>query len=144
MAIGAHKCVISGCKGYIVFDDADFNFEKIPTVDGFYEFDNPCCSECNKVYSVIPSYSVILIEEDNYKKAKNVCITDFERRKIEIEFENETNPYNKIKMFINMRNYSYSVKDVIDGYLSKQRSEYISYTMTDCVNHLEKELESLV
>lgn len=145
MAIGAYKCVISGCKGYVVFDNADFNFDKIPTVNGISEFDNPCCSECKNIYSVVPSYSVLLINESgDYEEAKNSCITNFEKRNIEIVFENETNAYTKVKMFIDMRNYSYSVENVIEGYISSKRNEYISYSMNDCVTNLENELESLV
>ena len=145
MAFEVYKCVEKDCKGYIVFDNADFDFNDIPVVNGKYEFASTHCSECGKEYKVVPHYSVILLDKNgDFDEAENVCITAYEKREIERDFEKETDPYEKVKKFINMRGYTYSVKDVIEGYMNKKQGFYISYTMNDCVNNLEKELMSLV
>lgn len=143
MAFEAWKCVEKDCKGFIVFENADFDFNNIPILDGIYAFDDPSCTECGKQYKVVPHYTVITAE-DEFEEATSTCITKFEKREIERSFENETVPYYKVQRFINMRGYSYSVDSVMNGYRAKQRGEYISYTMKDCVNNLEKELQELV
>lgn len=143
MAFEAWKCVDKDCKGFVVFDNADFDFNNIPILDGIYAFDDPSCTECGKQYKVVPHYTVITAE-DEFEEASSTCITKFEKREQERKFENETVPYFKVEKFIQLRGYSYSVDSVMNGYRAKQRGEYISYTMKDCVENLEKELQELV
>lgn len=144
MAIVAWKCVVPNCKGHIVFDDADFDFSKVKTLKGAYAFYDPHCSECKKEYLVVPHYTVITDEEDgDFTEATSTCITEYEKRKREIDFESETSPYDKVRKFIALRGYTYSVEAVKEGYRDKQLGVYISYTMKDCVEHLENELKML-
>lgn len=138
MAVEAHKCNAKECKGYVVFDNADFNFSKPDLIDGMYQFESPHCTECGKEYKVVPHYTVISVEEDgSIEDVKGASINEFERRVREKEIEVESNPYEKLKKFIALRGYSYSVEEVIDGYAEHEGGAYISYTMKDCVTHLE-------
>lgn len=50
-------------------------------------------------------------------------------------------PRKAIEHFIKERGYTYSVKDVIDGYDRYKRKCYISYTMSDCIKNLKKPLK---
>lgn len=145
MSVEAHKCNAPGCKGFIVFDNADINFKNTSIVEGIHAFVEPSCTECGKQFKVVPHYVVVSIAEDGEleKDIKPSCITDFERRKMELDFEKEEIPYNKIEKFIRLRGYSYSVENVKEGYLQKKNNYYISFTMKDCVTHLEKELDEL-
>lgn len=56
--------------------------------------------------------------------------------------ENES--YRKIKEFIEARGYSYSVNDVLRGYQQRKEGWYNSFTMNDCLNNLEKEIEEVI
>lgn len=145
MSVEAHKCNAPGCKGFIVFDNADFNLNNPPTVDGLQSLDEPVCTECGKQFKVIPHYVVVYIDENGEveNNIKSSCFTAFERRKIELDYEREEIPYNKIEKFIRMRGYSYSVESVKEGYLAKNSNFYISHTMKDCVTNLERELDEL-
>lgn len=86
MSVEAHKCNVAGCKGFIVFENADFNYNNPPTVDGMYEFDDPTCTECGKEYKVVPYHVVIAIDEhgDVEDDIESVCITAYERRRKEL------------------------------------------------------------
>ncbi|WP_079908249.1 hypothetical protein [Paenibacillus sp. 32352] len=85
MAIEAHKCNQPGCKGFVVFENADFDLKDIPMDDkyGCYAFDRPHCSECGKEFLVIPYYIVIDPKDKelgDYEQLDSACMTQFERR----------------------------------------------------------------
>lgn len=87
MSVEAHKCNVGGCKGFIVFENADFDFKNLQTgTSGFYEFDDPTCTECGKQFSVVPHYAVIAIDEngDVEEGVESACITAYERRRKEL------------------------------------------------------------
>lgn len=86
MSVEAHKCNVEGCKGFIVFENADFDFNNLQTgLSGFYEFDDPICSECEKQYYVVPHYAVVATDEngDVEEDIESACITAFEKRERE-------------------------------------------------------------
>ncbi len=56
----------------------------------------------------------------------------------------EKHPYVRIISFLEQRNYSYSVTDVLNGYQLKESGCYISHTMKDCVKNLESEIKELL
>lgn len=90
MSIEAHKCNVVGCKGYVVFENADFNFRDIPLSReiGAYTFDEPTCNECGKRYYVVPSYIVIDMKDKelgDYDELESACMTDVERRRKQIK-----------------------------------------------------------
>lgn len=87
MAFEAHKCNEPNCKGFIVFENADFDFNNLQTGDsGFYEFTSPKCRECGKQYHVVPHYTVISIgKHGDCEDVRSACITEFERREKEIK-----------------------------------------------------------
>ncbi len=85
VAIEAHKCNQPGCKGFVVFENADFDLKDIPMDDkyGCYAFDRPHCSECGKEFLVIPYYIVIDPKDKelgDYEQLDSACMTQFERR----------------------------------------------------------------
>lgn len=145
MAVEAHKCNVIDCKGFIVFENADFDITNPPTVNGMYELDDPTCTECGKEYKVVPHYVVIAIDEHGEVEddIESCCITEYERREEERKVEVETDPYEKIEKFLRLRGYSYAVQDVIEGFSQKMNGCYVSYTMNDCIKNLETELKSL-
>lgn len=61
-----------------------------------------------------------------------------------VSLNNETNPYKTVKKFIKERGYSYHVGDVVEGYYKRLEGYYNSYTMNDCIDHLEDELKQLM
>lgn len=88
MSIEAHKCNQPGCKGFVVFENADFDLKDIPMDDkyGCYAFDRPYCSECGKEFLVIPYYIVIDPKDKelgDYEQLDSACMTQFERRQRE-------------------------------------------------------------
>jgi hypothetical protein len=144
MSVEAHRCNEKSCKGFIVFENADFDYNSPPTVDGMYEFDNPTCTECGKEYKVVPYHAVIALDEHgDIEEVQSACITEWERREKERKVEGETDPYQKIEKFIQLRGYSYSVEDVFEGFVQKMNGYYVSYTMKDCVENLSSELKSI-
>lgn len=150
MAIEAHRCNAAGCKGFVVFENADFDFKDMP-VDkntGCYAFDNPSCSECGKEYLVVPHYIVIDVKDKDlgdYEELESACITEWERREKERQYEAETDPHTRIQLFLTQRNYTYSVADVISEYLKFQEHNcYLSHSMKDCISNLEGEIRALI
>lgn len=86
MSVEAHKCNEKGCKGFIVFENADFDYNNPPAVNGMYEFDDPKCTECGKEYKVIPYHAVISLDEyGDIEFVESTCITQFERREKELK-----------------------------------------------------------
>ncbi|MFW5438864.1 hypothetical protein [Paenibacillus apiarius] len=150
MAIEAHRCNNPECKGFVVFENADFDFEDIPTDKecGCYVFTRPSCSECGKEYLVIPHYIVIDVNDKElgeYEVLEPACMTSFEKRERERKFNSETNPHMRIMMFLIQRNYTYTVADVIAGYLKhKETSCYLSHSMRDCISHLEHDIKKIL
>ncbi|WP_083835494.1 hypothetical protein [Paenibacillus dendritiformis] len=97
MSIEAHRCNSPGCKGFVVFDNADFDFKDIPTDKecGCYAFTRPSCSECGKEYLVIPYYIVIDVKDKElaeYEVLESACMSAYEKRERERKFNNETDP----------------------------------------------------
>ena len=58
------------------------------------------------------------------------------------EIRNE--PYFKINKFIKESGYTYTVKNVLDGYKDRKNGYYLSYTMDICVKNLKIEIEELL
>lgn len=91
MSIEAHKCNTKGCKGFVVFDNADFDFRDMPTnkKHGVSALDEPTCSECGKEFLVVPHY-VVMEPKDlwngDYEVLESACITAFERREKELRY----------------------------------------------------------
>lgn len=96
MAVEAWKCAVPNCKGHVVFDNADIDFSGVKTIYGVHayvarNFGEPRCVECGKEHLVVPSYTVITEKEDgDFVQATSTCITEYEKRKREIDFENKT------------------------------------------------------
>lgn len=91
MSIEAHKCNTPGCKGFVVFENADFDFNDIPMDEKHicYAFERPICSECGKEYLVIPHYIVIdLISSElgEFVQIESACMTEFEKRQKELKY----------------------------------------------------------
>jgi hypothetical protein len=90
MSIEAHKCNVPDCKGYVVFENADFDFKNL-NVDkqvGVYAFDRPACSECGKEFLVVPHYIVIDVSDKadfDFEELESACITEFEKRRRELK-----------------------------------------------------------
>ncbi|WP_245153941.1 hypothetical protein [Jeotgalibacillus proteolyticus] len=144
MSVEAHKCNVIDCKGFIVFENADFDYKNPPTVNGMYEFDDPKCTECGKEYKVVPHHAVIALDEhEDIELVESACITQFEKREQVRSFENEIMPYEKVKKFIQLRRYTYSPEEVIARYTNYKNGEYVSHTMKDCIKNLTPELERL-
>lgn len=90
MAIEAHRCNVEGCKGFIVFDNADFDYNDPPIVDGMYEFWDPKCTECGKEYKVVPYHAVISLDKHgDLEPVESACITQYEKRAKELKYEIE-------------------------------------------------------
>ena len=85
MSVEAHKCNVEGCKGFVVFENADFNYKEMDTSKkhGVYVFDEPSCSECGKGFLVVPHYMVIdaLDSWGEYEELESACMTAFENAK---------------------------------------------------------------
>lgn len=95
MAIEAHKCNAPDCKGFVLFENADFDFEDMQLDDkhGCYAFDRPHCSECGKEFLVVPHYIVIDVigsPSVDFEQIESACITQFDRRERERKYEAET------------------------------------------------------
>ncbi|WP_172369597.1 hypothetical protein [Sporosarcina jiandibaonis] len=90
MSVEADKCNVEGCKGYVVFENADFDFNNFNTnkTHGVWTFAEPTCSECEKEFLVVPDYSVIDAKDlwnGEYEYLESACITAFENREKEIK-----------------------------------------------------------
>ncbi|WP_339182845.1 hypothetical protein [Paenibacillus sp. FSL R5-0701] len=148
MSIEAHHCNVPNCKGFIVFENADFDFDKPPVVDGVYTFTAPTCTECGKQYKVVPHYVVISLDEQGeYEptKVESACMTEYQRRENERSIEEETDPWERVRKFILFRGYTYSVHDVIYAYADyRQEPRYLSHSMKDCIDSLKESLDKLV
>ncbi|MGX5430281.1 hypothetical protein [Bacillus cereus] len=85
MAIEAHKCNVKGCNGLVVFENADFDLQNPDTIKGVYALDNPNCNVCGKEFLVVPSYSVIDLDEETqeFEEIESACITEWEKQKIQ-------------------------------------------------------------
>jgi|GEM_PF-1540686 len=144
MSIEAHHCNVTDCKGFIVFENADF--DKPEVVDGMYEFTAPKCTECGKQYKVVPHYIVISLDEcGDMETVESACITEYERRAKERKIEQEADPYERVRMFIELRGYTYSVHNVIYAYADyRQEPCYLSHSMKDCIDNLKESLNDLV
>lgn len=146
MSVEAHKCNVPGCKGFIVFENAEFKLDKPPLVEGMYQFASPTCTECGKQYKVVPHYVVISVDDHGDVEGVNsASIEDWEKRERQRKFEMETDPLIRIELFIAERRYTYSPSDIIAEYLKYQDSKcYLSHSMKDCITNLENELKELV
>lgn len=145
MSIEAHHCNVEGCKGFVVFENADFDFNDIPTdfKTGLHAFSDPKCSECGKEYLVVPHYAVIDVKTDEI--IKSACITEYERREKERKYDAETDASLRIMNYIIRCGYTYTVSEVIAEYSRyKETGCYLSHTMKDCVRNLKDELEEML
>lgn len=145
MSIEAHKCNVQGCKGFVVFENADFDLNDVSVDEksGVYAFAKPKCSECRKEFLVVPHYVVVDYEAE--ETIDSACITEFERREKERKFEVESNPALRIDLFLENRGYTYSAHEVIAEYSRYQEIGcYLSHSMKDCIANLEDDIKSLL
>lgn len=77
--VEAWKCDASNCKGFVVFENADFDFNEVGLIDGKHAFTKRQCSECKKEYLVVPHYTVVSNSDDPVA-IEPACITEFEQR----------------------------------------------------------------
>lgn len=56
--------------------------------------------------------------------------------------ENES--HRKIREFIEQRGYTYNVNDILKGYQERKNGYYNSFTMNDCIDNLETEIEDVI
>ncbi|MFS0855305.1 hypothetical protein [Paenibacillus taichungensis] len=146
MSIEAHHCNVTDCKGFIVFENADFDYDKPSVVDGMYTYTSPKCTECGKQYKVVPHYIVISLDKcGDMEPVSSACMTDYQRREKDRQIEEETDPYERVRKFILFRGYTYSVSDVIYAYKAhSQEARYLSYSMKDCIENLKDSLDKLL
>lgn len=86
MSVEAWKCNQPDCKGYVVFENADFDIKDLEIIHGYYAHTDAKCTECEKIYIVVPTYTVANPEEeDNY--LESVCMTEFDKRSKELKGE---------------------------------------------------------
>jgi tRNA 2-selenouridine synthase SelU len=145
MSIEAHHCNVPGCKGFVVFENADFDFKDMRTDEkrGVYAFANPRCTECGKEFLVVPHYAVIDFEAE--ETIESACITEYERREQQRKFDAETDPSLRIMNYIIQCGYTYAVHEVVAEYSRyKETGCYLSHTMKDCVRNLKDELEEML
>jgi hypothetical protein len=86
MSIEAHRCNEKDCDGFVVFENADFDFNDIPTDEKVrcYAFDNPTCNVCEKEFLVIPYYIVVDITDKDmggYEQLESACMTEVDRQR---------------------------------------------------------------
>ncbi|WCF11604.1 hypothetical protein NDS46_30120 (plasmid) [Paenibacillus thiaminolyticus] len=150
MAIEAHRCNVNGCKGFVLFENADLDVSHMSMnkKTGCFILDTPTCSECGKEFLVVPHYIVIDVEEHDkghFKELESACITEWEKRERERRFKLEADPYKKIELFLKERSYTYSVSDIISEYISyREHNYYLSHSMKDCIKNLETEIQALI
>ncbi|MFF2532396.1 hypothetical protein ACFVS2_26140 [Brevibacillus sp. NPDC058079] len=150
MSVEAHRCNVKECKGFVLFENADFDFTNKPLDEkiGCYVFAKPTCSECGKEYLVVPHYVVIDVKDNDvgsFDQLESACMTDWERRERERKFESETDPHTRIQMFLIQRGYTYTVAEVTSEYLKYQKEKcYLSHSMKECISNLESEIKSLL
>lgn len=82
--VEAWKCDAPNCEGFVVFENADFDFTEVELIDGKYAFTAPHCSECKKQYLVVPHY-IVVSNTDDPVAIKPVCITEFQKRDKELK-----------------------------------------------------------
>lgn len=81
MSIEAHRCNVKGCKGLVVFENADFDMKNPDTIKGVYAYHDPSCNVCGKEFLVVPHYVVIDPEiEDDIEIIESACITEWEKQ----------------------------------------------------------------
>jgi len=85
------------------------------------------------------------------RKKYDALIEDDEKEIIQLQESLKKNtdeyladkPYEAIEHFIKERRYTYSVEDILEGYRKHLDGCYNSYTMTDCIQNLQRYLELL-
>jgi hypothetical protein len=84
MSIQAQKCNQPGCKGYILFENADFDYKESLN-NNEYVLDKPTCSECGKEFLVVISHVLIEVDENNdlVDEIPQCCYTEYEMRERE-------------------------------------------------------------
>lgn len=83
MSIQAHKCNQEGCNGFILFDNADFNYKKSIN-NNEYVLDKPKCNKCGKEFQVVISHTLIEYDEEKCELLDEVpqcCYTEYENSK---------------------------------------------------------------
>jgi hypothetical protein len=81
MAFQAHKCNQAGCNGFIVFDNADFDYSEV--VNKGIPLATPKCNSCGKQYYVGISHELFELDEDKQylDTLPQVCITEYDKSK---------------------------------------------------------------
>jgi hypothetical protein len=85
MSIEAHRCNVKGCNGFVVFENADFDFKNPLSEEKLgncYAFDVPECTTCGKEFFVIPAYIVIdAFDDGDFEQLESACITEWEKQR---------------------------------------------------------------
>lgn len=81
MSVQAHKCNQPNCNGFILFDNADFKYEKSLEKDNGI-LDRPQCQKCGKEFIVVVSHTLIEFDEEKCELIDEIpscCYTKYER-----------------------------------------------------------------
>jgi hypothetical protein len=81
MAVQAHKCNQAGCNGFIVFDNADFDYSEV--VNTGKPLATSTCNSCRKEFFVGISHELFELDKDKQyvDTLPQVCITEYEKSK---------------------------------------------------------------
>lgn len=86
MSVQAHKCNQKGCDGFILFENADFNYKEALEDNGI--LDRPQCNKCGKEFMVVVSHTLIEFDEEKMElldeieeisKVPQCCYTEYEK-----------------------------------------------------------------
>lgn len=140
MTVQTYRCNQEDCKGYLSFDDAEFNALELCDKEGDQVYAHPHCTGCGKEYRVVPHYAVATVNQsgvENIERLKRAGAWELVLHEALKKLEQTDDPYEKMAIYINYRGYTYSVEDVKAGYIDHLNGAYISHSMEDCVRQLE-------
>lgn len=87
MSIQAHRCNQVGCNGFILFDNADFDYKAAVNKD--YTLDRPTCDTCGKEFMVVVSHVLIEFDEEKHELVDELHECGYQ------EFEKARKPSNQ-------------------------------------------------
>lgn len=83
MAIGCMRCNREGCRGLVVYEDADYNYREA-ILDGSYTVDDDLvCDTCGRKFKAVITHTFIYEDEENgdVEELDDACITEWERKR---------------------------------------------------------------
>lgn len=83
MSLGVMRCNKEGCKGLVLYEDADYDMKQAIKDNTYTLDDNLVCDTCGRKFKAVITHTYIYEDEKtgDFEELESACITEWEKKR---------------------------------------------------------------